>query len=87
MPTATIPAIYTRGKIIPAAKPPFEEPDEVMVTFIKYPLTAQESDEDPDEVLFRKIEPQYRAVREDVVKEMYPEFYAKYIAGKKENPD
>lgn len=74
MPTATIPAIYIDGKIIPKLKPPFAQPDEVMVTFVKY----AEAEEDPDEALFRQIEPQYRRIRRQVFKERYPKLYAKY---------
>ena len=63
MPTATVPATYTQGRIIPNAKSPFEEPDEIMVTFIKYPSAVAEPEEDPDEAFFRSIEPQYRKIR------------------------
>lgn len=83
MPTATIPATYIDGKVIPKLKPPFARPDEVTVTFVRY----AEDEEDPDEALFRKIEPQYRRIRREVVKELYPRFYAKYIAGKEKDID
>lgn len=74
MPTFTTKARLKNGILEPLTKPPFGEPDEVVVTFVKF--DAQE--EDPDEALFRQIEPQYRRIRREVFKERYPELYRKY---------
>ena len=78
MATVTIPAAYRQGKIIPLRTPPFESPDEVIVTFVKYAPGAQAPEEDPDEAIFRKNEPRYRKIRREVFKEMYPTLYEKY---------
>ncbi len=70
------------GLVEPFTKPPFQDPDEVMVTFIKY---TKEEDEDPDEALYRQIEPQYRSIRREVFKERYPELYRKYYGSAEES--
>jgi len=72
MSTFTTKARLKNGLVEPFIKPPFGEPDEVVVTFVKY------GEEDADEALFRQIEPQYRRIRREVFKERYPDLYQKY---------
>ncbi|OGL78686.1 hypothetical protein A3J43_03185 [Candidatus Uhrbacteria bacterium RIFCSPHIGHO2_12_FULL_54_23] len=75
MATFTTRAQYKKGVVKSLARPLFDDPDEVVVTFVKFDAPEEA---DPDEALFREIEPRYRRIRRKVFKEKYPELYQKY---------
>ncbi len=81
MPTFITKAQYKKGVVKPLQKPQFGEPDEVIVTFVKY----GNGEEDQDEKIFKEIEPQYRRIRREVFKKTYPRLYAKYYGNKRQN--
>lgn len=58
---------------------------EIQKVLRRYRLNWEDVTTDLDEEIFKQIEPKYRRVRKQVVKKLYPKFYAKYIDGKKKS--